>query len=107
MAHALELEHLIRGHLSELLSSSAFSQGDRNKRFLRYVVEEMLACRYENLNEYRIGVEVFDREPSFDPGKDPIVRVHARRLRARLSCYYQEEGRNGQIQIELPDAICP
>jgi len=104
MAHALKLEHLIREHLSELLSSSAFSHVDRMKRFLRYVVEEMLARRYENLNEYRIGLEVFDREPTFDPGKDPIVRVHARRLRSRLSCYYEGKGRNGQIQIELPEA---
>jgi TolB-like protein/Tfp pilus assembly protein PilF len=102
-AHALELEHLIREHLSELLSSSALSHVERIKRFLRYIVEETLAGRYENLNEYRIGVEVFDRDTSFDPRKDPIVRVHARRLRFRLRCYYEEEGRNGQIQIELPE----
>jgi serine/threonine-protein kinase len=103
-SHTIELEYTIREHLSELLSSSAFSHVGRMKRFLCYIVEETLAGRYENLTEYPIGVQVFDREPSFDPSKDPIVRVHARRLRFWLRCYYEEESRNGQIQIELPEA---
>src|SRR2546425_6105865 len=99
---ALESEHAIREHLSVLLSSTAFAQVDRLKRFLRYVVEETVAGRSENLKEYSIGVEVFDREVSFDPRTDPIVRVQARRLRARLSLYYENEGRHQQIRIELP-----
>ena len=84
-----ESEHAIREHLSGLLSSTAFAQVDRLKRFLRYVVEETVACRSEKLKEYSIGVEVFDRETSFDPRTDPIVRVQARRLRARLTRYYR------------------
>jgi TolB-like protein/Tfp pilus assembly protein PilF len=99
---AIESELAIREHLSTLLSSAAFAQVDRLKRFLRYVVEETVAGRSEGLKEYSIGVEVFDREASFDPRTDPIVRVQARRLRARLTRYYQEEGRHEQIRIELP-----
>ena len=37
-------------------------------------------------------MQVFGREDSFDPRTDPIVRVQARRLRARLDRYYREEG---------------
>src|SRR5262249_22042341 len=99
---SLESEHAIREHLAGVLSSAAFAQVDRLKRFLRYVVEETLAGRSEKLKEYPIGVEVFDRETSFDPRTDPIVRVQARRLRARLSRYYEDEGRHDQIRIELP-----
>ena len=98
----IESEHAIREHLSGLLSSGAFAQVDRLKRFLRYVVEEALAGRSEKLKEYSIGVEVFDRVVSFDPRTDPIVRVQARRLRARLSRFYEEEGRQAEIGIELP-----
>ena len=36
------------------------------------------------LKEYTLGVEVFDRGASFDPRIDTIVRVQARRLRAKL-----------------------
>jgi TolB-like protein/tetratricopeptide (TPR) repeat protein len=99
---SLESEHAIRQHLSLVLASSAFAPVDRLKRFLRYVVEETVSGRGENLKEYPIGVEVFDREPSFDPRTDPIVRVQARRLRARLTRYYEEEGRHEQMRIELP-----
>ena len=99
---ALESEHAIREHLSVLLSSTAFAHVDRLKRFLRYVVEETVAGRGENLKEYSVGVEVFDRETSFDPRTDPIVRVQARRLRARLTRYYEEEGRHEEMRIELP-----
>ena len=44
-----------------------------------------------------IGVQVFDKESSFDPRADPIVRVQARRLRARLLRYYREEGRPDEL----------
>ena len=50
------------------------------------------AARHE-LKEYVIGVQVFGKEDSFDPRTDPIVRVQARRLRAKLVRYYREEGR--------------
>src|SRR5262249_56866378 len=101
-AKSLETEQAVREHLAALLKSNAFAHVDRLKRFLRYVVEETIAGRSENLKEYSIGVEVFDRETSFDPRTDPIVRVQARRLRARLSRYYEDEGRHHQMRIELP-----
>jgi serine/threonine-protein kinase len=65
-------------------------------------VNEALSGPGDNLKEFLIGVEVFGKEASFDPRMDPIVRVQARRLRTRLARYYQEEGQNDEIQIELP-----
>jgi serine/threonine-protein kinase len=47
-------------------------------------------------------VQVFGKEESFDPRTDPIVRVQARRLRAKLVRYYREEGRADEWIIELP-----
>ena len=49
-----------------------------------------------------IGVHVFDKEQSFDPRADPIVRVQARRLRARVVRYYREEARPDELVIDLP-----
>ena len=49
-----------------------------------------------------IGVEVFDRGQDFDPRVDPVVRVEARRLRARLKQWHDTEGRDSAIIIELP-----
>jgi serine/threonine-protein kinase len=71
-------------------------------RFLRLAVTETLKGRSGDLKEYRFGVEVFDRPASFDPGADPIVRVEARRLRAKLAKYYGSDGRYDDIVVELP-----
>jgi TolB-like protein/tetratricopeptide (TPR) repeat protein len=94
--------HTIRQHLDKALASHAFAHADRLKRFLAFVVRETADGRGAGLKEYSIGVEVFDRESSFDPRTDPIVRVQARRLRARLTRYYEDEGRNDEIRIDLP-----
>lgn len=88
--------------LDRILSSGTFRQTARLKRFLTFVVQEALAERADQLKEYVIGVQVFDRESSFDPRTDPIVRVQARRLRSRLAKYYRDEGHHDDLLIDLP-----
>jgi TolB-like protein/Flp pilus assembly protein TadD len=92
----------IRHQLDRVLASGTFQQVDRLKRFLSFIVEEAAAGRGDQLKEYVIGVHVFGKEPQFDPRTDPIVRVQARRLRARLVRYYREEGAADEITVELP-----
>src|SRR5258708_26348844 len=88
--------------LNRILSSKAFRQADRLKRFLSFVVAETLSGRSDRLKEFAVGVEVFGKDTSFDPRNDPIVRVQARRLRAQLSRYYREEGQEDELTIEMP-----
>lgn len=97
-----ESDELALAQLNRILASKAFRQADRLKRFLTFIVEETLAGRSERLKEFVVGVEVFGKDTSFDPGNDPIVRVQARRLRAQLSRYYHEEGQSDELVIELP-----
>lgn len=92
----------VREHLDRILASPTFQQGDRLKRFLKFIVLEAVAGRRHELKEYVIGVQVFGKEESFDPRTDPIVRVQARRLRAKLVRYYRDEGRADEMVIELP-----
>ena len=92
----------VRAELERVLASATFQQVDRLKRFLRFIVEETLIGNGGHLKEYVIGVHVFEKEPSFDPRTDPIVRVQARRLRARLERYFQEEGTADEILLDLP-----
>src|SRR4051812_44344306 len=97
-----DAEQDARRQLERILGSVAFRQVDRLKRFLNFIVSESLAGRGHQLKEYVIGVQVFDKDSSFDPRADPIVRVQARRLRARLVRYYREEGGTDALVIELP-----
>jgi len=85
-----------------VLSSSHFSRSVLLTRFLRFVVQLSLEGKSHELKEYRLGVEVFERGDSFDPRIDPIVRVQAAKLRAKLAEYYASEGRNDACVISIP-----
>jgi hypothetical protein len=88
--------------VSRVLSSDAFTNSKRLQRFLAYIVEKTLTGETDEVKEYNIALTVFDREPSFDPRLDSIVRVEARRLRQQLGTYYQGDGQRDPVVIELP-----
>ncbi len=91
-----------REQLNRILVSPLFVHAQRLGRFLQFVVDETLEGRGERLNQYAIAVEVFDRDETFDPTVDAIVRVEAGRLRSKLLEYYIEQGRNDPVQLLLP-----
>jgi len=94
-------EHIVKG-LERVLASSLFKKADRQSRFLRHVVERHLAGDDDSLREMPIGLEVYERQASYDPKTDPIVRVEAARLRSRLREYYESEGASDPLRIDIP-----
>ena len=84
------------------LSSATFAHAGRLARFLRFAAREVLAGHGDRLKEYVVAVEVFDCPASFNPATDSVVRVEARRLRAKLGAFYTDEGRDERVVIELP-----
>src|SRR5205085_5079119 len=92
----------VRQQLEKILAHGLFTRSERMGRFLRLAVQRTLDGRGDELKEYLIGVEVFDRKPSYDPRIDPIVRVEARRLRAKLKAYYESDGSSDELVIDLP-----
>jgi Tfp pilus assembly protein PilF len=85
-----------------VLSSPPFSRSARLQRFLQFIVESELTGHRRDIQEYTIGLEVFDRGKSFDPRSDSIVRVEAHRLRKRLKKYYATYGQRQPVRIILP-----
>ena len=92
----------VRRELELVLSSPGFSRNDRLSHFLRFLVERHLEGRDSELKESVIAVEVFGRDPGYDPKLDNIVRTEAMRLRARLDKYDAAEGSHDSLIIELP-----
>jgi len=95
-------EAAVRSELERLLASRSLRDSDLLKRFLRYIVEHTLAGEGDQLKEYRLAVDVFGRDASFDPRLDPVVRMAARRLRAKLREHYENAGRDSLVRIEVP-----
>jgi TolB-like protein/Tfp pilus assembly protein PilF len=92
----------IREQLDRILKSGPFLPSERRQRFLKYLVDETLAGRGTRLKAYAVALAVFDRPESFDPGLDPLVRIEAGRLRDKLREYYDGDGRDDCVRIELP-----
>jgi hypothetical protein len=92
----------IEAQLDRVLASRLFTSAKSCSSFLRFVVKQTLAGQGYRIKESNVGVEVFGRAPGYDPGGDPVVRVRAGRLRARLRDYYASDGRLDPILIDLP-----
>lgn len=100
LADGLTAEEIQR-QLEKVLASETFQRAERLSRFLRFAVEQGLAGNENALKEYSIGLHVFDKPDSFDTRADPIVRVEAGRLRAKILDYYQGTGENDPIWLGL------
>ena len=88
--------------LERVLNSKYFIHAPMKQKFLRLICDFHLHGRGGDLNEYLIGREVFDRDDSYNPATDPIVRVGAHGVREKLALYYQKEGTNDLLRIEIP-----
>lgn len=93
---------LLQQHLKEVIEGAAFRGSHRSGQFLKYVVEQAIAGRFECLKERVIGVELFGRSPSYDTGDDAIVRVTASDVRKRLLQHYGRYGMTSRFRINLP-----
>ncbi len=92
----------VRRQLQAILGSADFDASRRSREFLRFIVEETLAGRGEELTQSAIATRVFARKDDFDAVVDPIVRIQAGRLRRSLERYYLLSGSQDAVRIELP-----
>lgn len=91
----------VRRELDSILETDRFKNSRRFPQLFRYLVEETLAGRGETLKERSVGVAVFGCAADYDTAENPIVRVTVAEIRKRIAQYYQEEGQNSRIQIDL------
>lgn len=95
-------DQAIHQALEKVLSSALFARSERLRAFLKYVVEKEMEGTGHQLKGYTIGIDVFDRPQAFNADSDPLVRVHAGKLRKLLTAYYAEEGASDDWRIDVP-----
>jgi tetratricopeptide (TPR) repeat protein len=96
------MEAFVRQQLDRICRSETFRTAPRLRDLLVFLTMRQSNNDLQGLKETLIGVEFFRRNPGYDPRKDPIVRVEAHRLRARLLDYYRLEGAGDEWRIDLP-----
>ena len=92
----------VTAELERILANGDFDASPRSRLFVRFVVEEALAGRHQDLTQAAIAVKVFGRREGFDLTVDPIVCIQAGRLRRSLERYYLLAGASDPVRIELP-----
>jgi adenylate cyclase len=94
--------------LARIVDSPRFISSARLCRFLSHIVNRTIGGDLDSLKEFSIAMEVFERTSEYDPNIDAIVRVEARRLRAKLKEYYEGPGSNDLVLIGLrPGSYVP
>ncbi len=95
-------DQTIRNLQERILSSAVFARSERLRAFFRYVVTKEMQGTGHQLKGYTIGIDVFGRPQAFNADSDPLVRVHAGKLRKLLAAYYSGEGLGDEWQIVIP-----
>ena len=88
--------------VERIAASSAFRKAGRLRELLRHVAELSIRGRTAEITEQRIGEAVFGKPPGYSPVEDSSVRVHMRQLRLRLHEYFDSEGRDEPLIVEIP-----
>lgn len=96
------LPELVRKQLQQMLQHQELKRSPILAKFLEFVVISKLEGREDEIKEYTIGVKALGKPASFNPQLDAVVRIHATRLRSFLFKYYNGEGKNDLIFINIP-----
>jgi len=92
----------LRGQLNCIFASADFVVPDRERRFLKFVIDESLAGRAEYLKAFTVALSVFGRDEFFNARYDPCVRIAASHLRRPLERYYLTSGATDLVLITSP-----
>jgi hypothetical protein len=96
-------EHeLFLGQVDRLVTSHALHGSESLCKLLRYLAKHAIDHPGVPIKEFQIATEVFGRSADFDPQLDSMVRVQAGRLRTKLAEYYNSDGGDDPIVVELP-----
>ena len=91
-----------KSELRSVLSSGILDRAPALAQLLTYICSKYFEGATEQIKEYNIAVEALGRPTDFDQKKDSIVRVEVHKLRRRLREYYDSEGADHQVRIEIP-----
>jgi hypothetical protein len=88
--------------VQRIVSSPPFQKGSRLRDLLQFITEQTIHGKAHELTEQHIGNALFHKPSDYSPLEDSSVRVHVRQLRLKLHEYFNEEGRNEPVVLDIP-----
>ncbi len=88
--------------LERVAASSHLRRAARLQELLHYLGKRSLKDHFETVHEQMVGVEVFRRPEGYDTSADNIVRTSVSELRKRIDAYFNSEGVDETLTMEIP-----
>jgi hypothetical protein len=86
--------------LNDILNSTDFHDSKRYQDLLKYLVEK--SEKDGSIKEIEIAIDVFDKDSSFDPNTNPLIRSYISNLRKKLEHYYLTTENQYAYKITIP-----
>src|SRR5712692_3806671 len=88
--------------VERIVSSQPFQKSARLRDLLLYISERTIHGHAHDLTEQHIGKSLYHKPSDYSPLEDSSVRVHARQLRLKLHEYFDGEGSNESLILDIP-----
>jgi len=88
--------------VQRIVSSLPFQKSTRLRDLLQFITEQTIHGKAHELTEQHIGNALFHKPSDYSPLEDSSVRVHVRQLRLKLHEYFNGEGRNESLILDIP-----
>ncbi len=88
--------------VERIVSSQPFQKSARLRDLLLYISERTIHGHAHDLTEQHIGKSLYHKPSDYSPLEDSSVRVHARQLRLKLHEYFDGEGSNEPLILDIP-----
>jgi hypothetical protein len=88
--------------LERVAGSVQLKRANRLQELLYFLGKRSLIEHCESLHEQAIGVAIFGRPEGYDTSSDNIVRTSVSELRKRIQAYFDAEGRDEPLIMEIP-----
>src|ERR1022692_1784530 len=88
--------------VQRIVSSPPFQKSTRLRDLLQFISEQTIHGKAHELTEQHIGNALFHKPSDYSPVEDSSVRVHVRQLRLKLHEYFNEDGRDEPLILDIP-----
>src|ERR1700686_662649 len=88
--------------VKRIVTRPPFQKSIRLRDLLQFITEQTIHGNAHELTEQHIGNALFHKPSDYRPLEDSSVRVHVRQLRLKLHEYFNEDGRNEPLILDIP-----
>lgn len=88
--------------IERVVATGPFQKSARLRELLRYLADRSIHGHSAELTEHHIGSAIFGKPMDYSPVEDSSVRVQVRQLRLKLHEYFDGEGRDEPLIVEIP-----